>query len=194
MNHYLPDSLILLNYAFKSAHIPHAFDGAIALAYWGIPRATRDIGVNVFLSVEHRAWVLDAVSELFPVANREQVEQQIARSAQVRLRWQDTPVDLFFSNSELHDAMADRARSVVYAGTEIHVLSAEDLILCKAAFDRAKDWVDIEDVCKIQGKRLDQRYLRRWLSEFYEPSDQQCQRIEGLLRRYVLPPGPETHG
>jgi hypothetical protein len=62
----------------------------------------------------------------------------------VRLWWDDSPVDLFFSNHEFHDAARARSRMVPLGGTEIPVLACNDLAVFKAFFSRGQDLVDIE--------------------------------------------------
>ena len=46
------------------AAVPHAFGGALALAYWAEPRATVDIDVNVFVPTERVGAVLDPLAAL----------------------------------------------------------------------------------------------------------------------------------
>ncbi len=191
MNRYLPQGIIDIHNAFARDSIPHAFGGAIALAYWSAPRATTDIDINVFLSQDQHLRVLDSIATVVPLTNRADAERQVEHAAQVRLRWDRIPVDLFFSNSEFHDAMAERARVVEYVGTMIPVLSAEDLIICKAAFNRPQDWLDIENMFQVQASALDAAYLRRWLSEFYQPEDLALQRVEGFIRAPEPGGGPE---
>lgn len=96
-----------------------------------------------------------------------------------------TPVDLFFSDIPFHESIADRVRDVDYVGTIIPIISAEDLILLKAAFDRGKDWVDIEIIFKVQGPELDSEYLRQWLGEFFRPEDEQFRKVEDHIRAHV---------
>ncbi|MEZ5249926.1 MAG: hypothetical protein R2713_12170 [Ilumatobacteraceae bacterium] len=124
------------------AGLPWALGGALALAYaTEEPRATRDIDVNVFVPAT------DAVSRVRLVAGRRGVRRGRRRAAahddQVRLWWDDTPVDLFFAADPFHHEVARRCRSVPFAGRTIRVLGAEDLAVFKAMFDRPKDWVDI---------------------------------------------------
>jgi len=111
MNRYLPEGIVAIHHAFDRDRIPHAFGGAVALAYWGVPRATIDLDINVFLSQDERTRVLDSLAPLFPIPNPADAERQLEHAAQVRLRWGTMPVDLFFSNSDFHDAMAGRSRS-----------------------------------------------------------------------------------
>lgn len=42
--------------------------------------------------------------------------------------------------------MAARSREVQLGALQIPILSPEHLIVCKALFDRPKDWVDIEEI------------------------------------------------
>jgi hypothetical protein len=129
--------------AFTSAGIPHAFGGALALAYaTEEPRGTRDIDVNVFVESSR----VDEVFAALPaaVARSERDTESVRRDDQVRLFWDDTPLDLFFSAGPMHDVAARRTRDVDFSGRRIAVIAPEDLTVFKMLFDRSKDWVDIE--------------------------------------------------
>jgi hypothetical protein len=139
----LADRLLAIHAALDAAAIPHAFGGAIALAYWTLePRGTRDLDVNVFLSASDHQRAIDALPT--PVDRPGDAGAQLARDGQGRLWWGDTPVDLFFNTDEFHEQAARRIRTVTFFDTEIPVLSALDLAVFKALFDRTKDWADIE--------------------------------------------------
>ena len=69
----------------------------------------------------------------------------VQRDGQVRLWWERTPIDLFFSYHAFHEHAAARVRVVPFGDVEIPVLNCTDLAICKAMFARAKDWVDIEN-------------------------------------------------
>ena len=45
----LDEKVALLARALVEKRVPHAFGGAIALAYYATPRGTRGVDVNVFL-------------------------------------------------------------------------------------------------------------------------------------------------
>ncbi len=58
----LPERLVALHRALARRRIPHAFGGAIALAYWTLdPRATSDIDVNVFIPAADAGRLLRAL-------------------------------------------------------------------------------------------------------------------------------------
>ncbi len=77
--------------------------------------------------------------------------------------------------------MAARVYTVDFGGTDIQILSAEDLVVCKALFDRAKDWVDIEGVCAVRGQDLDEAYMVRWLDYFLEKNDPITVRLASVV-------------
>jgi hypothetical protein len=182
MNEYLPDEIVLVHRALVNGGLPHAFGGAVAFAYCGVPRYTQDIDVNVFLSVDHSTRVLQSLASLFTIENHEQLKAQLSRDAQVRLFWGDLPIDIYLNNLEFHEAMSERVRLVDYVGITIPVLSAEDLIICKAAFNRSKDWVDIEQIFEVQGTRLELGYIMRWLTDLLGERDPRLGRINQFWR------------
>jgi hypothetical protein len=190
MNELLPTEIIDIHRTLARGDIPHAFGGAISLAYAGIPRYTHDIDVNIALAQEHGPRVLDVLSTLFPILDREKAERELRAIAQTRLRWGDIPVDLFFANTPFHEAMAGRTRQVDFIGVAIPVISPEDIIICKALFNRPKDWLDIENVFRVR-EHLDSGYIRRWLEEFREPDDERIRRIEGFFSDRQRGGGPE---
>jgi len=109
-----------------------------------------------------------------------------------RLPWR-TPASLATPTmwtSTFHEVMATRTRDVDYVGATIPVISAEDLIICKALFNRPKDWLDIENIFQVR-EHLDAGYLRHWLNEFREPEDERIRRIDRLLQEFQRGGGPE---
>jgi hypothetical protein len=139
----LVEKVLAVAAALGDHGVPFAFGGALALAYaTEEPRGTRDIDVNVFVSPDD----VDAVFEALPplVLHTAADRRAVVRDEQVRLFWDDTPVDLFFAAHRIHHEAAARRRWVDFAGTQIPVLAPVDLAVFKALFDRAKDWVDIE--------------------------------------------------
>jgi hypothetical protein len=139
----LAEKIVAVDVALTSGTIPHAFGGALALAYaTEEPRGTRDIDVNVFVE---RSQVADVFAALpADVRHGDADLAAVDRDEQVRLFWDDTPIDVFFSASPAHATAAGRVRRVEFAGRTIPVLAPEDLTVFKVLFDRSKDWVDIE--------------------------------------------------
>lgn len=173
------DALMKVAEALDSAGLPWAFGGAIAFVFHAQPRATTDIDVNIFVPETGSQPVLAAL-EAIGVPITEAARRMIERDGQVRLWWDPLYVDLFFNTVPFLDAAAGRTVRVPYSGREIPILAAEDIALCKLAFDRPKDWIDLEQLIKMEAQRLDRAYLRHWMVEMFG-DDSRVERLERLL-------------
>lgn len=141
----LVDRLHAVHDALRSAGLPHAFGGAIALAYCTEePRGTRDLDVNIFADSTGARTVLSALPE--GVAVDDVDIEAVRRDGQTRLWWDETPVDVFLNNHPFHREVADGVRWVPLGGRDVPVLDCASLIVFKALFNRTKDWADIEAI------------------------------------------------
>jgi hypothetical protein len=139
----LVDRIVAVCESLERAGIPWALGGALALAYaTNEPRGTRDIDVNVFVGPTDARAVFSALPVGVAFTEADLVEA--GKRDQVRLWWDSTPIDVFFATDPFHFEVATRCRVVPFEGRHITVLSAEDLAVFKALFDRRKDWADIE--------------------------------------------------
>jgi len=103
---------------------PHAFGGALALAYYAEPRATVDIDLNVFVGAERFSVVATPLVELGVAADDPEVEALVRHDGQARVMWDSTPIDLFFSYDAFHDAAREARRQVPFGEGTIPILSA----------------------------------------------------------------------
>ncbi len=176
----LAERLLELDVRLSKAGIEHAFGGAIALAYWTLePRGTRDIDVNVFVSSDESESVLAALPE--EIRHDDETVATIAREGQIRLWWDDTPIDLFFSYEPLHAEAARNRRRVSFEGEEIPVLGPVELAVFKAMFDRTRDWADIEAM--LEAGNLDFDAVHDHLVKLAGKDDARVRRLDETLRR-----------
>lgn len=141
----LIEKLFALHDALTKSGLPHAFGGAIALAYCTQePRGTRDLDVNIFTDHSNAREALGSMPEGVRVSDADVTA--VLADAQVRLWWDETPVDVFLNNVPFHREAAKDVRWVPLAGRNIPVLGCASLIVFKAFFDRTKDWADIEAI------------------------------------------------
>jgi hypothetical protein len=141
----LVDKLFAVHDALRAESLPHAFGGAIALAYCvEEPRGTRDLDVNIFCDAADANRVLGAL----PGEVRVSVEdvKRVKRDGQARLFWDGVPIDVFLNNLPLHEEVAASIVWVPLEGRDAPVLDCASLVLFKSFFDRTKDWGDIEAV------------------------------------------------
>ena len=172
----LPEKILVIDRALEA--VPHAFGGAISLAFHAEPRATIDIDLNVFVPVEQATEVLGPLGRLG--ADTHKAADAAARDGQVRIMWEDTPIDLFFSYDPFHDAADQAAIEVPFAEHTIRVLSATHLSVCKAVFNRPKDWLDIESMLAI-GTHIDTAEALRWVGRIVGDEDPRYNRLAALL-------------
>jgi hypothetical protein len=163
-------------------HIPHAFGGALALAYYAEPRATIDIDVNVFVPAAQFDDVAAPLVALGAAADDPGIAALVQRDGQARVMWGTTPIDLFFAYDAFHDAAAGASRTVPFADVFIPILGPEHLIVCKAVFNRAKDWVDI-DAMLADETVIDAAEVMRWVGRIAGDTDPRYTRIAAVLTR-----------
>lgn len=171
------EKIVAVEAALDSAGIVHAFGGAIALGYHvESPRATADIDLNITVGTSRARAVLAALPD--GVSWGAPDVAQIKRDGQVRVFWEMTPVDLFFPQHELHDLVASRVELVPFATTQIPVLSATDLTIFKALFDRTKDWADIEEM--VAYGEVDLAEARSWVARLMGATDPRIAKLDRL--------------
>ena len=162
------------------ADVPHAFGGALALAYYAEPRATIDIDLNVFVSTERIGEVTGPLAALGVDSVEQSLAALIECDGQGRVMWGATPIDLFFAYDAFHEAARAGCRTVQFADATIPILGPEHLMVCKAVFDRPKDWVDI-DAMLADETSVDPAEVLRWVGRIAGDEDQRYTRIATVL-------------
>jgi hypothetical protein len=164
------------------ADVPHAFGGALALAYYAEPRATIDIDLNLFTPSDRFDDVAGPLAAIGAGADDPRVRELVARDGQARVMWTGTPIDLFFGYDAFHDAAARSTRTVPFADTQIPILGVEHLVVCKTVFDRPKDWVDIDAIVAAD-TQVDVAEVLRWVGRVAGDDDPRYERVAGVLTR-----------
>jgi hypothetical protein len=175
----LAPKIVSLHEMLDSARVPHQFGGAIALAWYRNPRATTDIDLNLTLSPAAAEPVLGLLGGLGVTVPPEDLAA-IAQDGQARLDWEGSYLDVFFATMDLHFEMAELARVVRFGPVDIPILAPEHLIVCKAIFDRPKDWLDTEEILRW-GTEVDGARTLHWVREILGPEAEQYTRLAGLL-------------
>jgi hypothetical protein len=176
----LPERIVALEAAL--AGTPHAFGGALALAYYAEPRATIDIDLNVFVPADRYDDVAAPLLALGVDADDPVARKSVEHDGQTRVMWDETPIDLFFAYDAFHDAAAGASRVVPFADTTISILGPEHLVVCKVVFDRPRDWVDIDAMLDAD-VALDAAEVLRWVGRIAGDTDPRYERIAAVLTR-----------
>lgn len=173
----LADKIVELHQHLQAGDIPHAFGGALALA-WCTKRArgTIDIDVNLFVPVEQLDRAVSALPQAVAVSDEDRTI--LKRDGQARLWWDATPVDVFFNTTDFHEAAAGRARWEDFAGHRLPFLACADLAVFKAFFDRTKDWADLEEMANAA--TLDFTHVFGVLVDYLGADDPRIERVRRL--------------
>ena len=163
---HLVDKIRSCHETLAAAQVPHAFGGALALAWCtGSARGTIDIDVNLFVGKDQIPRVLQALPD--GVTWTQTDRKRLQRDLQHRLWWQQTPLDLFFNSTDYHDDLLQRIHLEDFAGSKLPFISCQDLAVFKVFFDRTKDWADLEAMRDVG--TLDMAFvggvIRRYLGE-----------------------------
>ena len=134
----------------------------------------------MFVAVEEHPAVIAALRPLGVTGDTTDLE----RDGQVRLHWGNNPVDLFFSYDPFHDRMRDWASVVPFGDARLPILAPEHLLICKAVFKRAKDWIDIDQIL-VGVPDLDGAEVRSWLERLVGTRDARWQRVDTALRELL---------
>lgn len=173
----LAQQLLAIHASLASAGIPHAFGGAIALAYCtGEPRGTIDLDINIFMPHSEPDEAIAALPDEVVVAATNR--RELLSAGQTRAWWDDTPIDLFFANHRFHETVRERVREVPFGDTTIPVVDCTSLAVFKAFFNRTKDWADLEAIA--EAGQLDSDAVGGFLVDLLGKDDPRLERLRQL--------------
>jgi hypothetical protein len=154
----LRDKVVSVHRCLAEDQIRHAIGGAVAVGYYGEPRSTLDIDVNVFVPRDRWAEVRAALTPL----DIDLGEEGLRQDDEVRIDWASNSLHLFFSSDPLHQRMQKAIRVVPFGESTIPIVAPEHLVVRKALLDRPKDWLDIEQIF-VATDPLDVGEIEDWL-------------------------------
>jgi pimeloyl-ACP methyl ester carboxylesterase len=171
-----------------AAGIPHAFGGALALAYAvEHPRATADVDLNVFVPAGEARTTFEALPD--GVSWDDGHVSAVERDGQVRVFAGHTPLDLFFNTAGFHEQVARNTVVVPFGDVTIPVLAPNDLAVFKAFFDRPRDWVDLQAMADAGS--LDEDVVAGWLRRLLGADDPRIGRLKTTFEQAAEPDGDD---
>ncbi len=179
----LPDKVAAIHKSLQAKKIPHAIGGDLALAYYAEPSVRVHIDLHIFIPAEDRQSVIDALSPLGIKSERDEVA--LTEGSQLRVWWGDSAINFFFAYDEIHEKMRKETRKVPFADTSLPILAPEHLAICKAMFDRPKDWLDIEQML-IATDDLDIGEIEAQLHRMVGSDNPRLQRLDELKKKLAI--------
>jgi hypothetical protein len=177
---------VALAQALDEAGIPNALGGAIALAAWGIPRATVDVDINIFVEEEALGGVFDLLERVLGTqVDRERAMHEHTENGLFVLRSADgLRVDVFTPSIEFSWEAARTKQRQSVLGAEVSVLASEALAIFKLMFFRSKDIADLERLVATQGSAMDLAYVRHWIADMMGDDDPRVAKWDELVRQF----------
>jgi hypothetical protein len=175
----LQDKVVAIHRSLAAAEHPHAFGGALALAWCTRQaRGTSDIDVNIFVPTSRVRAVLDSLPSAITPTRRHAAE--LERDGQTRLYWDTTPVDVFLSTTQFHEAIVRRVSFEPFAGQMIPFLACSDLAVFKVFFNRRRDWADVEEM--MLARTIDVSAVAEVLAAYLGPDDERIATLRSIER------------
>jgi hypothetical protein len=170
----LVEKIIAVHNSLENAELPHAFGGALALAWCTEQaRGTIDIDVNVMVDVSQSELILNSLPR--ETTWTDENLARLVREGQERIWWYNTPLDIFLNSTPYHEHLWQRIHWEHFAGTQLPFLSCLDLAVFKAFFNRTRDWADLEAM-QVAGT-LDSVAVSNILAEFLGRDDERIERL-----------------
>jgi predicted nucleotidyltransferase len=168
--------------AFDRLQLQFALGGALASSYWGIVRTTQDVDCLVAIPALKYQLLANELQALgcrqldddgnFVDVAVDRMRSQISDQHLIEFYLDSVRIELFVPIVPLQTEILRRAVMMPIGGRDVPITTAEDLILLKLAFHRAKDLQDVRGIIWIQRGRLDLDYLRIWSAKSLDPTVQ----------------------
>jgi len=155
--------------AFLEEHgYRYAVIGGVALAHWGIVRATYDVDLRVYVPDFDLEHTRSEIRRAFPERARAHAPDN---PFIVAVTIEGVIVDFLLALPGYEGNIVERATQADFGGWSAWVCSADDLIIQKVVAGRSKDWPDVEGLLIEQWDNLDHAYIEDWLDQFAQALD-----------------------
>lgn len=163
------DVLKIIINRLESANIPYMLSGSVAANFYTIPRMTRDIDIVVQVQAPDAERIYSLFSGEFYV-DKDMIRNAVIERSMFNIIHNEGVVKVDFivrKDSEYRKLEFERRRSILFEGSKINIVSAEDLIISKLYW--AKDSMsemqirDVRNLLKtVSG--IDSGYLAKWIN------------------------------
>jgi hypothetical protein len=162
------DVLAVVSDRLSLQGVPFMLTGSFALAYYAMPRMTRDLDIVVALEVSQ----VDALVEAFTADFY--IDAEAARAAAISERMfnlmhleSGVKVDFIVrKSSEYRHVEFSRRQPVAIAGVRTWIVSCEDLIISKLVWaSESNSELQRRDIAQLLSGTVDLDYVRKWAAQ-----------------------------
>jgi len=156
----------------EDAKIPYMVFGGLANGIYGYERQTFDIDIKLNISLEKSDLILfiSKISSFAKIMPQNPIDF-ISKTMVLPVEVDGVRVDLVFCGLDFEQEAIKHANNGMIGNVAIKVATVEDMIIQKAISVRDKDWLDIENLIKINNTKIDWKYLRKNIELFAEILD-----------------------
>jgi len=149
----------------ESLGIAHMLIGGQAVIARGVPRATLDVDMTLWVEPDELATTVEAITARFRSLTRSPQEFVIQTRVLPAQTSSGVRIDLVFASLPFERQAIRRAVTEEIGGVPVPVIAAEDLIIQKLASERPKDLSDGRALLERHAATLDDEYLVPQLRE-----------------------------
>lgn len=152
--------------ALVATGVPHVLVGSMSSNVHGFARSTKDINLVVQTDRAGLDRLFAALRDSFDLDPQASFETITGTLRHILVaKGSKFKVEIFHLSNDIHDQERFRRRLTVdypSLGACVAILTAEDVVITKLRWARAKDLDDVKDVLAVQGETLDWNYLHHW--------------------------------
>ena len=158
------DVMLLVVDALNREKIPAMLVGSFSSNYYGIPRSTEDVDFVIQIDSSLTTDFARVLGGQFEPESQLKFETNTGTQKQeFKVKGTDFKLELFRLSDDPFDQQRFKTRKpVLVAGREVWFPRAEDVIVMKLRWSRAKDKEDVKDVMFVQHGKLDWKYMEHW--------------------------------
>ena len=165
----IPDALIELRDFLDTQGWDYCLIGGLAAGRWGEARFTHDIDVVVQAEFGLEMDVAKPLLKKFKARYPDAVTFAKTNRIVLVSAKNGIGIDISLGGLLFEDSMVSRATDTrILSHVDFRTARPEDIVVMKSIAGRPIDVKDIEGIIAAQGKLLDVKYIRHWLSELAE--------------------------
>ena len=182
--HDLPELAAAISAKLFKSKIRHAVSGAVAMATYGVVRATKDLDILVVAPQVRLPEVFAIVRERGFHGEDAEMLRGLRENGYAELTAGPVRVEILGPVLPYHRTLPDRAVPVEISGTRVPIVSLEDLVVLKMLWRRPKDIPDIHSLLAAS-RDFDAGYVRSTLASILPEDDARHAELAEWIRRYA---------
>ena len=168
----LEKELKMLIKLFSATKTDYAVLGGLAVVFYGEPRMTFDIDVNIALAGGPISTFLKAAKKFgfYPIPGN--IRAFVRKTGVLPMRFGKSIAsgrcDIIIAQSPIEYVALKRAKLRKIGALKAKFVTAEDLVIHKITSDRPRDIEDLKGILARQRGKLDKKYILFWLKKIAE--------------------------